>query len=250
VVRVTLSDSLRLDSLDAGKSNFASMRAEGQSMRLRRRPAGAIDASQTAPTRCAACDEPVRVAVVFCRACASTVQRIVPAAGADIDSVAAFVYGGSIASAIARMKYEGRPDLARPLADLLWASIEPHRRALAGVVVVPVPLHPARFAERGFNQSALIGYCIARRLRASLDTRTLARTRDTPRQATLDRLRRAENVAGAFVVRRTDRVARRSIALIDDVRTTGATLEACSQALRRAGAAYVRWFVVAQADVS
>jgi ComF family protein len=223
-------------------------------MWLRRRLAVDIDGPRIDPSRCAACDEPVGAAIVFCRACASTVQRVVPvtnaAPKADTDSVAAFVYGGSIARAIVRMKYEGRPDLARPLADLLWASIEPHRSALGGVVVVPVPLHPARFVERGFNQSALIGYCIARRLRASLDTLTLARTRDTPRQTTLDRLRRGENMAGAFVVRRAGRVARRSVALIDDVRTTGATLEACSEALSRAGAACIRSFVVAQADVS
>lgn len=223
-------------------------------MRVRRRLAVDVDVSQLAPPRCAACDEPVRVAVVFCGACASTVQRVAPAgsatAEADREPVATFVYGGSIARAIVRMKYAGRPDLARPLADLLWASIEPHRSALAGVLVMPVPLHPARFAERGFNQSALIAYCIARRLRASFDTLTLARSRDTPRQTTLDRLRRLVNMADAFVVRRADRVARRSIVLIDDVRTTGATLEGCSEALRRAGAACVRSFVVAQADVS
>lgn len=163
---------------------------------------------------------------------------------------AAFVYGGSIARVIVRMKYEGRPDLARPLGDLLWAAIEPQRAALADAVVVPVPLHPARLAERGFNQSALIACCIARRLRVSLVTMALVRVRSTLPQTTLDRQRRTENVAGAFVVRAPDRIANRPILLIDDVRTTGATLDACTRALRRSGASRVRAFAVAQADLS
>jgi ComF family protein len=201
---------------------------------------------------CAACDETVPATVVFCAACASTAQRFVPtdfgseAAGA----FAAFVYGGSIAQAIVRMKYEPRPDLARPLGDLLWASIEPFCTALRDAVVVPVPLHPARLAERGFNQSALIAQCIARRLRAPIAPLALARTRDTPRQTTLDRQERIRNMAGAFVVPQVNQVAHQTVVLVDDVRTTGATLAACGQALRWAGACRVHAVAVAQAELS
>jgi len=163
---------------------------------------------------------------------------------------AAFVYGGSIARAIVRMKYEGRPDLALPLGDLLWASIAAHRAALDDVVVVPVPLHPVRLAERGFNQSALIAACVARRLGAPFAALALARTRDTPPQTALDRQRRVENVTGAFVVRQPDPIANRTVLLVDDVRTTGATLDGCAKALIRAGAAHVRTIAVAQADAS
>jgi ComF family protein len=116
--------------------------------------------------------------------------------------------------------------------------------------VVPVPLHPARLAERGFNQSALIAQCIARRLRAPLAALALARTRDTPRQTTLDRQGRVRNMAGAFVVQQVSRIAHQTVLLVDDVRTTGATLAACGEALRSAGASRIQAVAVAQAELS
>lgn len=224
-------------------------------MPSRRSSALGPGASLLAQPGCAACDEPVPFAVVFCPACASAVQRVPVLQGgakATFDAAALgaapFVYGGSIARAIVRMKYEGRPDLARPLGDLLWRWIEPHRATLAEVVVVPVPLHPVRLAERGFNQAAMLAACVASRLGAPMAAMALARTRDTPRQTTLDRRRRAQNVAGAFVVRRFQPIANRPILLVDDVRTTGATLDACAEALRASGAVRVRTIALAQAD--
>jgi ComF family protein len=195
-----------------------------------------------APPCCAACDEPVALLSAFCFACASTAQRAVPPHPLE---VAGFVYGGAVARAIGRMKYERRPDLARPLADLLWRAIEPCQAELGGFAVVPVPLHPSRLAERGFNQSALVARPIARRLGAPFWARVLLRARDTGRQANLDRKGRDANVARAFVVPNPERVRGRNILLIDDVRTTGATLDACAAALFTAGAARVGWAVVA-----
>jgi len=195
-----------------------------------------------APPCCSACDEPVALLKAFCPVCASTVQR---AALRRSHEAAGFVYGGAMARAIGRFKYERRPDLARPLADLLWRAIEPYRVELAGDVVVPVPLHPARLAERGFNQSALVAQPIARRLGAPFWPRALLRAKDTARQANLDREARKSNLARAFVVRHPERVRGRSVLLVDDVRTTGATLDACVTVLRGAGAARVGWAVVA-----
>jgi ComF family protein len=197
-----------------------------------------------APPRCSACDEPVSLLRAFCPACASTV---LPSSEYGNERRAAFVYEGAIARAITRFKYEGRPDLARPLGDLLWRALEPRRASLSGVVVVPVPLHPARLAVRGFNQSALLARRISRRLRVPFWPLALKRLRDTPRQTTLDRPSRLANVEHGFVVRRPAGVQERRVLLIDDVRTTGATLEACERALHAAGAAEVSWAVVAQA---
>jgi ComF family protein len=145
------------------------------------------------------------------------------------------------------MKYESRPDLARPLGDLLWRAVAPHAAPLRGAIVVPVPLHPLRLAERGFNQSALLGGRLARRLGAPFAPRALRRTRETPRQATLDRSARASNVAGAFAVagRQSDRLRGRTVVLVDDVMTTGATLDACAHAILGAGADRVEHVVVA-----
>jgi ComF family protein len=195
------------------------------------------------PARCAACDAPVRSRVAFCRACAYTVERFV----ATHESVTtAFVYGGAIAWAIARLKYERRPEIAGPLSDLLWGAIEPQRTSLSGAVIVPVPLHPSRLAERGFNQATLIACGIARRLGAPMCARALTRTRETATQAMLDRRMRAANVSGAFVAQNP--FANRKVLLVDDVRTTGATLRACEHAIRSAGASQVESAVVAQAD--
>ena len=167
----------------------------------------------------------------------------------DAGSTAAFVYGGAVARAIGRMKYEDRPDLARPLADLLWRAVEPVADALRGAVVVPVPLHADRLAERGFNQSALLARHVARRLGARFGPLALARTRGTLQQASLEREARVANVAGAFVVRDRALVCGRSVLVVDDVQTTGATLDACASALVAAGASSVARAVVAAAHV-
>jgi ComF family protein len=199
-------------------------------------------ASVVAPPRCAACDVHVPILAVFCAACASTVE----VAGDAVPSrFAAFAYGGAVARAIARLKYERRADLARPLGDLLRRSLEPHAPTLRCAVVVPVPLHPSRLAERGFNQSALIGRRVALGLDAAFAPLALARIRNTPQQAALDRQGRIANVAGAFRIRQRERVRERAVLLVDDVRTTGATVDACAGVLMAAGAASVVCAVVA-----
>jgi ComF family protein len=198
-----------------------------------------------APPRCAACDLPVDILAVFCPECARGVQRLT--LGERESAMAAFAYGGPIARAIARFKYEERPDLARPLADLLWRAVEPLKETLAGAIVIPVPLHPLRLAERGYNQSSLLASRLSRRLESACLPLALARIRDQARQATLDRQARQANVRGAFSVRQPERIRGRPVLLVDDVRTTGATLDACAQCLVGAGAGSVRSAVLARA---
>jgi ComF family protein len=200
-------------------------------------------ASLLAPPRCAACDAPCALLAAFCPSCAETAER--PPED-DPRDVAAFLYGGAVARAITRFKYERRPDLARPLGDLLARAVELHGGALADTLVVPVPLHKARLAERGFNQAALLAARVARRLGMATRPLLLARDRDTPQQARLDRRARMESVAGAFRVREPDRVLGRAVLLVDDVRTTGATLDACERALLAARASSVTRAVVAR----
>jgi len=191
-----------------------------------------------APTRCAACDGDVLRAALFCEACAPSVTAW---DGPD----AAFEYGGAVALAIARLKYRARSDLGprlgRAAADSLVArgTID---------VVVPVPLHPHRLAERGFNQSALVAMPIAKTLRVPLAARALRRVRNTPKQMELDRARRAANVAGAFVCRSPEVVREKRVLLVDDVKTTGATLGEAAAVLRCAGAREVVLFALAAKD--
>jgi ComF family protein len=201
-------------------------------------------ASILSPQRCAACDTPVARLVAFCPACRSTVE---PARESDVRSMAAFVYGGAIAHVIRRLKYERRADLANPLGDLVWRAMAPCAGEFRGAIVIPVPLHPSRLVERGYNQATLIARRLALRLDAPFRPLGLARVRDTPQQAALDREARRKNVADAFRVRRQESVHDQSILLVDDVCTTGATLEACTRALMHAGAARVTHAVVARA---
>jgi ComF family protein len=202
-------------------------------------------ASLLAPPRCAACDAPIGLFAAFCPPCAATAER---PRNDDPRDVAAFAYGGAIARAITRCKYERRPDLARPLGDLLAAAVGVHRSAIADAVVVPVPLHPARLAERGYNQAALLAARVARRVGAPMRPLLLARDRDTSQQARLDRRARIENMAGAFRVREPERVRGRAVLLVDDVCTTGATLGACATVLLEAQATWVARAVVARAE--
>jgi ComF family protein len=183
---------------------------------------------------------------VLCASCSASVE-LAPRGSKQAGEVVAFgLYGGPLASALRRLKYEDRPDLAGPLGHLLR-----HAARDAGIradLVVPVPLHPARLAERGYNQAALLGVAAARELGVPLAPGALRRTRHTPQQAHLDRGHRLHNVAGAFQVGAPARVRGQRVVLVDDVTTTGATLAACAEALGAAGVTSVTALVVARAE--
>jgi ComF family protein len=159
-------------------------------------------------------------------------------------TVAALAYAFPADRLVARLKYGH--DL--PLADALAVRLESAVRArYAGEplpdAVVPLPLSAARQRERGFNQACEIARPLARALRLPLH-HAIVRQRDAPAQASLPRARRAANVRGAF---RADRPVRGlRLALVDDVMTTGATMDAASRALLAAGAAAVDAWVVAR----
>jgi ComF family protein len=185
-----------------------------------------------APSRCVACEEPC--APVFCEACEALLE---PAATPG----AVFQYGGPIADAIHRFKYRGRSDLAEALGSLMARAAIAHGGEIDAVV--PVPLHWRRRRWRGYDQAALLARPIARSLGVPVLVRGLRRTRHTPSQIDLPHKERRRNVAGAFAPYRVRGAAR--VLLIDDVRTTGATLEAARSALRAGGVAEVRSLVLA-----
>jgi ComF family protein len=162
--------------------------------------------------------------------------------------VAFGAYGGALALAVHRFKYRDRPDLARPLGELL-------RRASAALpqpvdVVVPVPLHFSRLAARGYNQSALLGRIVARQLGARFAPRALGRARASPPQVALTGEQRRRSLEGAFVAREPAQLRGRAVLLVDDVTTTGTTLVACATVAWAAGAQSVAALVLARADAS
>ncbi len=152
-------------------------------------------------------------------------------------------YGGALAQALHRLKYLGDEAMAVPLGRRM-------ARAAAGLpcpeIIVPVPLHPTRLREREFNQSNLLAAEIGRILEIPSRDGILLRTRWTDPQVALDRRERAKNLRGAFAVSRPDPVSGRSVLLVDDVYTTGATARECAATLKRAGAAFVSVLTLAR----
>ena len=196
-----------------------------------------------APTRCAACEEQVAPRLLFCASCGISVLEAGPQPAGHH---AVFAYGGAVATAVVRLKYAGRVDLASRLGAVMAGALE--LLAARVDVVVPVPLHASRLAERGFDQAALLAGPVARELRTPRLARALVRTRATPRQASLDRSARNANVADAFGCPAPRVVAGKRVLLVDDVRTTGATLAACAAALHASGASEVLTLVLASRE--
>jgi ComF family protein len=147
---------------------------------------------------------------------------------------------------LAALKYRGALAHARVLGTLLAESLGRHGAGRDVDLLVPVPLHASRLMERGFNQSLEVARFTAERLGLMVDGRALRRLRSTVPQVGLTRVARADNVRGAFVADPA-RVARRHVALLDDVVTTGATVAAAARALLTAGAATVDVWCVARA---
>jgi ComF family protein len=155
-------------------------------------------------------------------------------------------YEGSLRAVLHELKYRGRRRVAARLAEEMLSSAAVRTLLTADAVLVPVPLHPRRRRERGFNQSELLAGELARRTGLRAAPAALVRRRDTSPQAGLTAAARRANVEGAFAVRQRARVAGRPVVLVDDVLTTGATARGCARALREAGVAEVRVLTVAR----
>ncbi|MHC1701971.1 MAG: ComF family protein [Humidesulfovibrio sp.] len=159
-------------------------------------------------------------------------------------------YEGRLRELILAYKFEARLDLGRQLQECLLAAFErgagTFPELCACELVVPVPLHPRRLSWRGFNQSRELARLLARRRGLPIRQEALVRVRRTVPQMELDRARRAENIRGAFAAS-PEVLAGRTALLVDDIMTTGSTLEECARMMRAAGAAQVHVLVLARA---
>jgi len=142
-----------------------------------------------------------------------------------------------IREAVHNLKYGRQKDIGRILGDIIFEylkkySIYPEKNG----IVIPIPLHRGRLAERGFNQAEIIGQILARKLNLEFEKRILRRIKHTQSQTELTRELRKNNVAGVFQVKKREFIKDRIVFLLDDVKTTGVTLEEAAGVLRGAGA--------------
>ena len=152
-----------------------------------------------------------------------------------------------MARAIVMLKYQQVTPLAGWFAERLLPVVRENAAQFTADVVVPVPLHPARRQERGYNQAELIARFLAKQLKLPCRADLLVRTQPRPEKLRLTVRERWHSVRNAFDIREGAQVDKLRVLLLDDVLTTGATLDACSRALREAGAAYVAAITVARA---
>jgi ComF family protein len=173
---------------------------------------------------------------------------------AFVKAVAYGNYQGQLRELVHLLKYDGMQPVGGHLGSLLANSLECFVSPQA-MLVIPVPMHPSKQRQRGFNHAELLARAAIVEMRRrhpqwvlKLDTSLLKRVRFTVSQAGLTTHQRRQNLRGAFFVPRAARVAGRHVLLIDDIYTTGATARACSRVLRNAGAASVRVATVARAQ--
>jgi ComF family protein len=233
-------------------------------------------ASLAAPAPCRICEETLVTAsrVPVCQSCLDRMPRLdepicarcgrffpsgVPAAVAEplcqlcrrdiyaFNCARSFaIYERETVKAITLLKYEAVSPLGGWFADRLLELAARHPALQSADAIVPVPLHPARQKERGFNQAELIARPLARKMGKPLRSWLLVRTRPRPDKLRLSRKERWRIVRGAYSTRQGSQVDNLRVLLVDDVFTTGATLDACSRALKQAGAASVVALTVAR----
>jgi ComF family protein len=192
---------------------------------------------------CAKCSEPFSGAITQTFSCANCSHRAL-----HFDSaVAAYRSRGLVRKLVHEFKYGHQRHLRHPLAEWLGETMSDSRlRGRRFDLIVPVPLHPARERERGFNQATLLAELLARRVAVPLRG-VLERIRYTTTQTAYDRAERMENLHDAFRLRKNMNVRELHVLLIDDVLTTGSTLSECARVLKEAGAISVHAATAARA---
>ena len=199
-------------------------------------------AMRVEPPFCDLCGDPVAGAVdhnFICYACSAEKPSYDGARSAAR-------YDGVVGEALRQLKYRNAIWLAPDLAAVLRNCLDAEYQGRTFDVVVPVPLYRVRRRERGFNQAAVLAHALAAGLRCRSIPATLRRIRPTATQTNLTAPQRLSNVQNAFESKRGKQLSGKSVLLIDDVMTTGATVNACAKALKKGGAASVYVLTVAR----
>ncbi|HBH82177.1 MAG TPA: hypothetical protein DDY39_20295 [Nitrospira sp.] len=192
---------------------------------------------QPMPTaRCARCDRPFASSVATAYSPQHLCYSCVDRPPSYTRAWTLYLYTSPLQDAIRLLKYQSKVSLVTPLADLMLTAL-PHLDHID--LIIPVPLHHERLCQREFNQALLLADRIGRHLNIAISYTNLVRTTAAPPQTTLSRKSRLKNLRHAFAVRRPAQLRNKRILLIDDVFTTGTTVNECAKTLRRAGSADV-----------
>lgn len=158
------------------------------------------------------------------------------------------LYQGLLKDLILLFKYHNHKVLGKELGEYAFQTLGREESLWWKTdLLLPVPLHPRRRSQRGFNQSQVLAEELSRRRKVPLAKKVLLKTKNNRPQTSLEADDRRANVKGAFGVRRTARIDGKIVLLVDDVYTTGATIRECSRVLREAGAKDVRALTIARA---
>ena len=206
------------------------------------------------PPSCAGCG---RYGSLLCDACRASFRSASPAAVTFVQAdpgvvigesltlaIAAFRYEAAVRNVLQRLKYGASARLARPLAIAALPGFHRLLEVSGPLTIVPVPVHPDRRRERGYNQAALLAEWLARSAGLPVSD-VLVRARATTKQHRLDRAGRLRNLRGAFQLAEGARLPP-GVILVDDILTTSATLESCAGILRQGGCDPVYGFAVAR----
>jgi ComF family protein len=214
------------------------------------------------PRICASCAEPlVRNEPLFCTTCRYELPRTNYHINADNEVAQAFwgrvpieyatAYfhfhkGGRVQELMHKLKYKGQKEIGFELGNMIGHDLA-HSPFNIVDIIVPVPLHKSKIRKRGYNQSELIASGLAKAMCKQLDSKTLYRKIANPTQTKKHRFERWSNVEGIFAIRSTENIANKHVLLVDDIVTTGSTLEACANVLLQAENVKVSIVTVARA---
>lgn len=199
---------------------------------------------------CHTCENHIVIyTTIFCSVCGARLpeNKKVCHKNSSYLLAAATKYDGPIRSIIRQFKYRGWPSLSKKIRRYLEKYLRNSALTAKNYLVIPIPLHSERLKERGFNQAELLSEEIADLMGLKMDKNILARAKKTSAQAELkDYEKRKNNLAGAFKVENPEKICRKNVILVDDVFTSGATMNEAVRTLRSAGAKKIIAFVIAK----